>query len=246
MRSSRGNSSSTRRSTREHQAAVAAIIDSLDACASSSPSDQQSDGANAQGPATEDGSTVGIVLAGSAATGESLDSIHAPAATDANTAAVASPLIESVAPPPPPEAATPPPPPPEAATPPPPPAPPPAEMSPPPPPPPPPAPVIVATEPEPPPPPPPPPLVAETPPPDLAVDENSPAAKTPADFASSSAMVKDILSVGPQDQADGHVPTSSDPNSDTDTDASPGSPDAPITADFFTTSRPKKRRWRIK
>jgi hypothetical protein len=66
-------------------------------------------------------------------------------------------------------------------------------------------------------------------------------------------MVKDILSVGPQDHADGNGPTSSDPTSgtsaagDSDTAESPGSPDATITADFFTTSRPKKKgRWRIK
>jgi hypothetical protein len=62
-------------------------------------------------------------------------------------------------------------------------------------------------------------------------------------------MVKDILSVGPQDHAARDEPTSSDPTSDTDagTAESPETPDAPITADFFTTSRPKKKgRWRIK
>jgi hypothetical protein len=87
-----------------------------------------------------------------------------------------------------------------------------------------------------PPPPPPPTIPAEIP--------VRPEPKAKADFASSSAMVKDILSAGPDEESDEDVPAKL--SSKQDSELSERAPGTPLTPDFFTSAKSKRRRWRPK
>jgi hypothetical protein len=89
------------------------------------------------------------------------------------------------------------------------------------------------------PPPPPPPTPAARAEPAL-----EPPPKPKADYASSSAMVKDILSADPQKDSDETAETSQRPEEDSESADRPSQ--APLSSDFFTSARQKKRRWRIK
>jgi hypothetical protein len=88
------------------------------------------------------------------------------------------------------------------------------------------------------PPPPPPPDIVPGP----AVEPPPPKAK--ADFASSSAMVKDILSADPDQAPDEKA--ANHPGPKQDPVASDQPTEAPVSSDFFTSAKQKRRRWRLK
>jgi hypothetical protein len=108
-----------------------------------------------------------------------------------------------------------------------------------------------AVEPPPPPPPPPPAIqidaAVEPPPPPPTVQTDTavePEPKPRGDFASSSAMVKDILSAGPGMES--KEKSLEEQGSDQNSEGSDQVAGTPMTADFFTSAKTKRRRWRLK
>jgi hypothetical protein len=67
------------------------------------------------------------------------------------------------------------------------------------------------------------------------------------DFAAAAAMAKDILAVGPTDSPETADSEREDEAVTADQpDVRPDPPEGPMAPDFFTTSRPKKKFWRLK